>query len=95
MGTTADETQVATEVVTCSRSIPVVAAVATGEVAPLALAMPAALASSWGFMMPAGTPPNAIAFASGRIRAMDMARGGFVLDLLGVLLLPAIAFLLW
>lgn len=87
-------TEFASNVATASGFMPVVAAVAFGGAAPpLALAMPAALASSWGFMMPAGTPPNAIAFASGRIRVADMVKGGFWLDLLGVVLLPAVAFI--
>lgn len=87
-------TEFASNVATASGFMPVVAAVAAGGAAPpLALAMAAALASSWGFMMPAGTPPNALAFASGRIRVVDMVRGGLVLNLLGVGLLPVLAFL--
>ncbi len=87
-------TEFASNVATASGFLPVVAAVAGGgAAAPLALAVPAALASSWGFMMPAGTPPNALAFASGRIRVRDMVKAGFWLNLMGVLLLPAIGLL--
>lgn len=87
-------TEFASNVATASGFMPVVAAVAAGGAAPpLALAMPAAIASSWGFMMPAGTPPNAIAFASGRIRVAEMARAGFFLDLLGVPLIVGLSFL--
>lgn len=88
-------TEFASNVATASGFMPVVVAVAAGGAAPpLALAMPAALASSWGFMMPAGTPPNAIALASGRIRVADLARGGLWLNLLGIVLLPVTCFLL-
>ncbi len=87
-------TEFASNVATASGFMPVVAAVAAaGAAPPLALAIPAALAASWGFMMPAGTPPNALAFASGRIRVADLVKGGFWLNLLGVGLLPAIGFL--
>ncbi|MFQ3665398.1 MAG: DASS family sodium-coupled anion symporter [Sphingomonadaceae bacterium] len=86
-------TEFASNVATASGFIPVVAAVAAGGAAPpLALAMPAALASSWGFMMPAGTPPNAIAFSSGRLRVADMVKGGFVINLIGVPLLVLVCF---
>ena len=34
------------------------------------------------FMLPVATPPNAIAYASGEIAAGDMAKAGFVLNLL-------------
>src|SRR5687768_18612169 len=33
---------------------------------PLLLALPAAMAASWGFMLPSGTGPNAIAWATDR-----------------------------
>ncbi|HAV80409.1 MAG TPA: C4-dicarboxylate ABC transporter, partial [Erythrobacter sp.] len=55
-------TEFASNVATATGIIPVIAAlvVALG-VDPILLAMPAALAASWGFMLPAGTGPNAIA----------------------------------
>jgi len=51
---------------------------------PYLLLIPAAFASSLAFMMPAGTPPNAIVFASGKLRIGDMIRAGFFLNLLGI-----------
>ena len=47
------------------------------------------MAASWGFMLPAGTGPNAIAWATGRIRIERMVGAGFVLDLIGVGLIVA------
>ena len=88
-------TEFASNIATASGFMPVVAAVAATSGAPaLALAMPAALASSWGFMMPAGTPPNAIALASGRVRVAEMVKAGALVDLLGVPLLVGLCFLL-
>jgi sodium-dependent dicarboxylate transporter 2/3/5 len=86
-------TEFASNVATASGFMPVVAAlVSAGGAAPLMLAMPTALASSWGFMMPAGTPPNAIAFGTGRLKVAELARPGFFLNLVGV---PLIVLLCW
>ncbi|MCB2088905.1 MAG: DASS family sodium-coupled anion symporter [Sphingomonadaceae bacterium] len=81
-------TEFASNVATASAIIPVVASlvVALG-VDPLLLAMPAALAASWGFMLPAGTGPNAIAWSTGRIRLSRMVGAGFVLDIAGIILI--------
>ena len=38
-------------------------------------------------MLPIGTPPNAIVFSSGVLSMGDMARKGFLLNLIGVTLL--------
>jgi len=78
----------ASNVATASAIIPVVASlsIALGADAML-LAMPAAIAASWGFMLPAGTGPNAIAWATGRIALPRMLGAGFVLDILGAFLI--------
>ena len=78
-------TEFASNVATASAIIPVVASLVVAlEADPLLLAMPAALAASWGFMLPAGTGPNAIAWSTGNIRIVRMVRAGLLLDLLGV-----------
>lgn len=84
-------TEFASNVATASAIIPVVASltVAMG-VDPVLLAMPAALAASWGFMLPAGTGPNAIAWSTGRIKLPRMVGAGLVLDLIGIVLIVAI-----
>jgi solute carrier family 13 (sodium-dependent dicarboxylate transporter), member 2/3/5 len=84
-------TEFASNVATASGIIPVVAAlvVALG-VDPILLAMPAALAASWGFMLPAGTGPNAIAWSTGHIRIARMVKAGLLLDIVGIFLIVAI-----
>src|SRR5690606_26899875 len=47
----------------------------------------ATLASSCDFALPAGTPPNAIVFGSGRVRLPTMMKTGLLIDLLAGLLL--------
>lgn len=61
---------------------------------PMLLMVPVAVASAYGFMMPVGTPPNAIAFASGYVTAPRMARVGVVLDIIGVVLVSVISAIL-
>ncbi len=78
-------TEFASNVATASGIIPVVAALIVALGAdPILLAMPAALAASWGFMLPAGTGPNAIAWATGRIKIERMVGAGLILDVIGV-----------
>ena len=78
----------ASNVATASAIIPVVASLAIALGAdPILLALPAAIAASWGFMLPAGTGPNAIAWATGRIALPRMLTAGFVLDIAGTFLI--------
>ena len=78
-------TEFASNVATASGMIPVVGSLvlATGS-DPMLLALPAAMAASWGFMLPSGTGPNAIAWATGHIALPKMLKAGFLLDLAGV-----------
>lgn len=86
-------TEFASNVAAASGFMPVVGGLvlATGIDAPL-LAIPAAMAASWGFMLPAATPPNAIAFATGRVSVRQMIRAGFVVDLIGIVMIVAVTF---
>lgn len=81
-------TEFASNVATASAIMPVVATLTVALGAdPLLLALPAAMAASWGFMLPAGTGPNAIAWATGRIALPRMVAAGFTLDVTGIFLL--------
>ncbi len=55
--------------------IPIAASLATSlGINPLLLMAPVAIATSYGFIMPVGTPPNAIVYSSGYITAREMSR---------------------
>ena len=54
---------------------------------PLQLGLAMTLASSCASMMPMGTPPNAIAFASGHIKIKEMMRAGFVMNIVSIILI--------
>lgn len=75
--------------------MPILAATAAGiDVDPRLLMVPATLAASYGFMMPAGTAPNAIVFASGRLTVAQMARAGLGLDLIGIVVVTLVFYLI-
>ncbi len=86
-------TEFASNVATASGIMPVVASLilATG-VDPVLLAVPAAMAASWGFMLPSGTGPNAIAWSTNHIHLPKMLKSGFLLDLAGI---PIIIGCIW
>jgi sodium-dependent dicarboxylate transporter 2/3/5 len=66
------------------------AAAVSNGMEPAVLMFPATLANSLAFMMPVGTPPNAIVYGSGRVRIIDMVRYGFVLNLIGVVIVTLV-----
>ncbi|KAA0197582.1 hypothetical protein HAZT_HAZT001657 [Hyalella azteca] len=57
------------------------------EVNPLYLMIPATLSASFAFMLPVATPPNALVYAAGSFKTADMAKIGFVLNVLCMLVL--------
>lgn len=54
---------------------------------PLTLLFPSCFALSCAFMLPMGTPPNAIAFATGRVSMRRFAATGLGLNLIGIALI--------
>ena len=81
-------TEFASNVATASGIMPVLAAlIAATGVDPILLALPVAMAASWGFMLPSGTGPNALAWATGHIALPRILKAGLALDIIGVPLL--------
>lgn len=88
-------TELTSNVATVNAILPALLALAAPlQLDPRMLFIPATLAASAGFMLPVGTPPNAIVFSTGRIPAREMARRGFLLNLVAVPLLTAGTWLL-
>ncbi|XP_053527040.1 Na(+)/dicarboxylate cotransporter 3 isoform X3 [Artibeus jamaicensis] len=81
-------TEFASNTATIIIFLPVLAELAVRlRVHPLYLMIPATVGCSYAFMLPVSTPPNSIAFSSGHLLVKDMVRTGFLMNLLGVLLL--------
>ena len=54
---------------------------------PLILGMTMTLAASCASMLPMGTPPNAIVFASGHIKLRQMTKAGFAINIIATILI--------
>ena len=88
-------TEFTSNTATAAAFLPIASSLAVGAgMNPLVMAMAAGLAASNGFMMPVGTPPNAIVFASGKLTIPEMARAGFLIDVLFIFLLTFAAYVL-
>ncbi len=90
-------TEFATNVVLVSVMVPVLAPVAVQlHQDPRLLLLPTTVAASFGFMLPIGTPPNAIAFGTGLVPMGHMAKRGALLNFIAciVLTLATVAYLL-
>jgi solute carrier family 13 (sodium-dependent dicarboxylate transporter), member 2/3/5 len=74
---------------------PVIGGIADAlHIDPILLGLPMTLGASCASMMPMGTPPNAIVFASGHIKMSQMIKTGFVMNLVAVVLITLFCWLL-
>lgn len=62
---------------------------------PMLFMMVATIASSYAFMLPIATPPNAIVMSSGIMNVKEMARYGFILNIIGIVLIVLFATFYW
>jgi len=85
-------TELTSNMATTATFLPVVAAIAIqSDFNPMLVTAAVALAASCAFMLPVATPPNAIVFGSGLIRVPQMAKAGFLINVLGILVVSFIA----
>jgi len=84
-------TELTSNVATANICLPILGSIAVnlGQ-NPLLLMLPATIACSYAFMLPVATPPNAIVFASGRLKVIQMMRTGFVVNIMAIILLPSL-----
>jgi solute carrier family 13 (sodium-dependent dicarboxylate transporter), member 2/3/5 len=64
-------------------------------VSPVILAVAVGISTSLDFMLPVGTPPNAIAYSTGKVSMGEMIKAGFLLDVAGGLITVIMAYFLW
>jgi sodium-dependent dicarboxylate transporter 2/3/5 len=74
--------------------VPLVATFALDHGVPIEkLAIPLTLGASLAFMLPVGTPPNAIVFSSGYLKVKQMVMYGLVLNIIGIILITLFSIL--
>ncbi|MFC7225552.1 SLC13 family permease [Halalkalicoccus sp. GCM10025322] len=85
-------TEVTSNTATTAMLMPIMASLAVGlSVHPYGIMIGAATAASFAFMLPVATPPNAVVFGSGYITMPQMAKTGFGLNIIGILLVIVLA----
>ncbi len=88
-------TEITSNTATATMILPVLASLALAlDIHPFVLMVPAAMAANCAFMLPVGTPPNAIIFATGKIKIIEMVRNGFWLNIFALLLIVASVYFL-
>ncbi|MCM3744452.1 DASS family sodium-coupled anion symporter [Sporosarcina luteola] len=88
-------TEITSNTATASMMYPIMASLAVAlGFHPYALMIAAGVAASCAFMLPVATPPNAVVFGSGYLRIPDMAKAGFALNVIGIVLVSAAIYIL-
>lgn len=88
-------TELTSNTATATMAMPVMAGAVAGlGMDPLVLMATAALGASMAYMLPVATPPNAIVFGSGYLTIPQMAKAGFLLNLVSIALLTLVGVLL-
>ncbi|MDP2284938.1 MAG: SLC13 family permease [Pseudohongiella sp.] len=86
-------TEITSNTATATMILPVVAALALAlEIHPYALMIPCAMAANCAFMLPVGTPPNAIIFATDKLKITEMMKVGFLLNMIAAALITLLVY---
>ncbi len=73
---------------TATLLIPIMITISTAfGISPLPLVIPVTMATSFAFMLPVATPPNAIVFGYNYLEIKDMVRAGFWVNIISIILL--------
>jgi sodium-dependent dicarboxylate transporter 2/3/5 len=85
--------EVTSNVATAAMILPILASVALKfDLHPLGIMVAATVAASCAFMLPVGTPPNAVVFASGFLQIKDMIKSGFWLNVISIILITLMVY---
>ncbi|MDL2317329.1 DASS family sodium-coupled anion symporter [Desulfovibrio sp. OttesenSCG-928-A18] len=88
-------TEVTSNTATSTLLVPIMGAVSIAMgINPIGPMVAAAIASSYAFMLPVATPPNAVAYGSGCFTIKDMAMAGIWINLACFLLIPIVMYTL-
>ncbi|WP_080875137.1 SLC13 family permease [Oceanobacillus timonensis] len=81
-------TEITSNTATATMILPVVGALAVAlNIHPFALMIPCALAANCAFMLPVGTPPNAIIFGTGKLKIIEMIKTGFWVNIVATIVI--------
>lgn len=88
-------TEVTSNTATVETLLPILAGLAISiEENPLMFMLPATVAGSLAFMLPVATPPNAIVFGTRRLKVYQMAKTGFFINLVGIIVVSLVTYYL-
>ena len=86
-------TEATSNTATTTLLMPILAATAVAmSVDHKLLMVPAAMSASCAFMLPVATPPNLVVYSTGEFKIITMVREGFVLNLLGVVVISLLCY---
>ncbi len=89
-------TEVTSNTATSTLLMPILAAAAlSANIDPKLIMVPATISASFAFMLPVATGPNAVIFGSQQLTVKQMAREGFALNLIGVVLVSTLCYLMF
>uniref|UniRef100_W5NFY7 Solute carrier family 13 member 1 n=1 Tax=Lepisosteus oculatus TaxID=7918 RepID=W5NFY7_LEPOC len=79
-------TEVASNPATITIFLPILSPLAEAiNINPLYILIPTTLSTSFAFLLPVANPPNAIVFAYGHLKVMDMVKAGLGVNIIGIL----------
>ena len=75
--------------------LPIIGVIAVDKGLPVnIIGMAVVMAASCAFMLPIATPPNAVIFATGKIKVMDMVKVGFIMNILAIFIITSIFYIM-
>lgn len=79
-------TECTSNVATTTLFLPIFASMSRSiGIHPLYIMIPCTMSASLAFMLPVATPPNAIVFAYGHLKIVDMVKTGLIMNIIGIL----------
>lgn len=83
--------EIASNTAAANLAVPLLGALAVAiGVPPLGLMAAGALGASCGYSLPAATPPNTVAIATGSVRTLELAKSGLWLSAVAILVMTAV-----
>jgi len=88
-------TEVTSNLATTAMLLPILSPVALSfDMHPFLIMIAVTLSASCAFMLPVATPPNAIIFGSGYLKVSDMAKKGFLMNIISIIIITLAVYFL-